>query len=486
MPQIRNKVPRELKFLLESNKKFLTSFSAKGKTIAERNKQRRRGCQLTNRVESDSPFVVSEIVKEPVQEEQESVTESEDEEMQDEETDVVTALSALNKEFPRVVIPISNPGGKASYLKVTTRQIKIRSEQIQPVQENLTGSERYFEDNAMQTGRFRAKKTSDDIINLIHNESALSPVIERHVEEFNEIESYITKYFNQWEFQLNFNQNILLYGFGSKERILEHYQAFHNKNKSITWVHFYGNDDLITLDLAYLTLLENLFGPKSKYSKFTLVRKADLIRDYFKTTDVKSIFKIIIHDINGSVFENHEARTALVLLSGIPNIHLLATSENINFFSVWNLIEVDRMNWHAHGITSYRNYKLSMANRKKIVKTCQNFGLEKNEVKSVLMSFNTHRREMFYTLANHIVEAKRKGDTNWNGISLNKFFNYCNKNLICREKKNFHLYLEDYVRQGIFISNKSRSDEARITIPMSFRDIKAMLLDKEIFGYLKG
>ncbi|CAI2165468.1 9266_t:CDS:2 [Funneliformis geosporum] len=484
MPQLRNKIPNELKFLLENSKKLLPSCSARGKTIAERNKQRRRGIQITD--ESENPFVVSEQVNVPVLEEQESITENDEEEMQDEEMDAVTALRALDKEFPRVVIPITNPGGTASYLKVSPRQIKIRSEQIQTAQENLTGSERYFEDNAMQAGRFRAKKTSDDIVSSIHIEPELSSVIERHVEEFNEIESFITKYFTQWEFQLNFNQNILFYGFGSKERILELYQAFYNKKKIISWFHFYGNGDLLTLNLAYLTLLENLFGPKSKYSNFTLVRKADLIRDYFKTTDVKSIFKIIIHDLDGSVFENLEARTALVLLSGIPNIHLLATSESINFFSIWNLIEVDRMNWHAHEITSYGNYKLPMASKKKLVKTCQNFGLEKKEVKSVLMSFNNRRREMFYTLANHIVEAKRRTDTNWNVISLNKFFNYCNKNLVCREKKNFNLYLEDYVRQGIFISNKTRYGETRITIPMSFPDIKAMLLDKEIFGYLNG
>jgi hypothetical protein len=184
------------------------------------------------------------------------------------------------------------------------------------------------------------------------------------------------------------------------------------------------------------------------------------------------------------LFEIREARIALILLSDVPNIHLLATSENVNFFSVWTLIEGDKMNWHAHEVTSFRNYKLPTANKKKIEKVCQSFKLERDEVKSVLMSFNNNRREMFYMLAKHIIEAKRKGDTNWNSIDLNKFFNYCNKSLVCHEQKNFHLYLEDYYRQGLFISNKTHSGEIRITIPMPLSDIRAVLLDKTIFGYL--
>ncbi|PKK64429.1 hypothetical protein RhiirC2_756706, partial [Rhizophagus irregularis] len=120
---------------------------------------------------------------------------------------------------------------------------------------------------------------SYDIANFHNDKAEFSFITERHSEELNELERSITKHFTQWEFQLNRNKNILLYGFGSKEHILEQYQAFHSKNKSITWNHFYGNDDLSTLDSIYLMLLENLFDSQHVFLNFDLIRKAELIRD---------------------------------------------------------------------------------------------------------------------------------------------------------------------------------------------------------------
>ncbi|CAB4393006.1 origin recognition complex subunit 2 [Rhizophagus irregularis DAOM 181602=DAOM 197198] len=338
--------------LLESNETFSNSPSEEG-TIGERIKQRPR--RSRKQAGTKTFFVASQQQEEPetvqlleekelqfTHEEQETVTgESGGEETQnrEEELDVVTTLLAtfkrgkvplktkmIDSKNLSPVLGVSTP----SYYSVS-RQIKMNPGRIQPVpvveRDILTGSERFFEDNAPQKRRFRVRNMSYDIANFHNDKAEFSFITERHSEELNELERSITKHFTQWEFQLNRNKNILLYGFGSKEHILEQYQAFHSKNKSITWNHFYGNDDLSTLDSIYLMLLENLFDSQHVFLNFDLIRKAELIRDYFKVTVANSIFKIIIHDIDGPLFENREARVALILLSDIPNIHLLAISE---------------------------------------------------------------------------------------------------------------------------------------------------------------
>ncbi|GBB95507.1 hypothetical protein RclHR1_02550019 [Rhizophagus clarus] len=488
---------------------------SEGSTIAERIKRRGSRKQVetktflvTSKQKPGTVQLLEEKESQLTQEEREIVTEEsggEETQKNEEELDVVATLLATFKrgQVPETVDsknPNSVLGGSTPSSYSISRRIKMNPGQNQPVpvveRDILIGSERFFEDNAPQKRRFKVRNMSYDVANFHSDKTEFSFTTERHSDELNELERSITKYFVQWEFQLNRNKNILLYGFGSKEHILEQYQAFHNNNRNITWIHFYGNDDLSTLDSNYLMLLDNLFDSQRVFLNFDLIRKAELIRDYFKVTATKTIFKIIIHDIDGPLFENREARVALILLSDIPNIHFLAISEKVSFFSVWSFIEEDKMNWHAHEATSFRDYKLnrkaettkhsgSISNKKKIEKACQNPKLEKNEVKSVLLTFNTHRREMFYILANHIVDAKRRRNrTTWNSMNLNKFFNYCRESLICHEWKIFNLYLEDYYRQGIFVLNKTRSGETEITIPMPLLDIKAMLLDKEIFGYL--
>jgi hypothetical protein len=310
---------------LPVSNKTLSVSPSEGSTIGERIKQMRRS---RKQVEKETSFVTSEQQEEPrtVQlleekesqftQEQEIVTEeSGDEETQkrEEELDVVATILAT---FKHENVPLKteiidsknfNPvlGGSKSSSYSVSRQMKVNPGRIKPVpvveRDILTGSERFFEDNAPQK-RFRIRNMSYDIANYHNGKAEFSFSTERHSEELNELERSITKHFIQWEFQLNRNKNILLYGFGSKGHILEQYQAFHNKNKSITWIHFYGNDDLSTLDSIYLMLLENLFGSQRVFLNFDLIRKAELIRDYFNVTTVKPIFKIIVINIFNIVY----------------------------------------------------------------------------------------------------------------------------------------------------------------------------------------
>jgi hypothetical protein len=312
MFKLHKKAPRE-KSLLGGNDTFSNS-SSEGDTIAERIKQRRRGDQTETKrdeFQKENPFVVfeqQEVLRESqLLEEKESqlveeiiTEESGDEEMQEgeEELDATTTLLAMFKHRTESaatrMIDLKNLKPASGCTAPPDHPIKMSQYQNQPVpvvkRDILTGSERFFEDSA-QKRRFRGKKPSDNIASSYH-ENAFS-FTEKHGEELNELESSITRYFAQWEFQLNENKNILLYGFGLKEQLLEKYLAFHNNNENIT-IHFHGNDDLSTLDSTYLMLLENLFGSQHAFSNLDLIRKAERIRDYFKVIAVKSIFKLIV------------------------------------------------------------------------------------------------------------------------------------------------------------------------------------------------
>jgi hypothetical protein len=317
MSRSYKKTPGELKSLLTDNETFLSS--SEGDTIAERIKKRRRGGRTeTKWVESKNSSEQKTPKKSRLLEEKESqiiqelaAEEIEGEDLQEEkeEMDTITALLAM---FKHRKVPQMKPESAVEGLMVEKIDLKdvssssssnfasqrINMDQCQnqsvtmAERDILTGSERFFEDNAMQRKRFGIKKTSDDIVLGSHNTDFF--FIEKHGEKLNELESSITRYFSQWEFQLNSNNNILLYGFGSKEQVLEQYQACHSKNENTTWINFHGNDDLSTLDSAYSMLLENLFGSPCVFSNFDLIRKAELIRDYFKIIVTKSIFKIIV------------------------------------------------------------------------------------------------------------------------------------------------------------------------------------------------
>src|ERR1043165_7622243 len=135
--------------------------------------------------------------------------------------------------------------------------------------------------------------------------------------------------------------------------------------------------------------------------------------------------------MDGSISQNTDAKYALNLLGDIPNIHLLATCEKIDSCLGWYVKTEDKIGWHAYDVTSFNDCKLEVTNKKKIEKVDQNCQLKRKELKTVLTSWNSHRRAMFATLADHIVTATKRGEIDGDSLDFNTLFQCCLDNFIC-------------------------------------------------------
>ncbi|RIA89600.1 hypothetical protein C1645_188825 [Glomus cerebriforme] len=170
----------------------------------------------------------------------------------------------------------------------------------QPVLVNEQGalamSDKFFEDNATQQKRSRTKKMPAEMSSSLNVKAFSSFTEMKHAKE---IDHHITRHFNKWEIELNSNINVLLYGLGSKEHIIETYQAFESKNENVIWIHFDGSGDLTTMNDAYLMLLDRTLGPNNIFKNHTLIGKALAIRDFYNDSFYNDIipeakFKIIV------------------------------------------------------------------------------------------------------------------------------------------------------------------------------------------------
>ncbi|CAG8444444.1 12684_t:CDS:2 [Funneliformis mosseae] len=110
--------------------------------------------------------------------------------------------------------------------------------------------------------------------------------------------------------------------------------------------------------------------------------------------------------------------------------------------------------------------------------------LKRKEIKSVLTSWNVHRRGMFVILADHIVTSTKKGETNGDSLDFRTLLEHCLENYICQDEKTFRHYLQDFYYHGLFLAKKTTCGEIRITIPTPLHDLKLLLSDKNLFGDL--
>ncbi|CAI2163334.1 20103_t:CDS:2 [Funneliformis geosporum] len=110
--------------------------------------------------------------------------------------------------------------------------------------------------------------------------------------------------------------------------------------------------------------------------------------------------------------------------------------------------------------------------------------LKRKEIKSLLTSWNAHRRGMFVLLADHIVSATKRREKNGDSLDFRTLLEQCLENYICHDEKTFRHYLEDFYYHGLFFAIKTPCGEIRITIPTPLHDLKLLLSDKNLFGDL--
>lgn len=211
--------------------------------------------------------------------------------------DLVSSFNVVPKQIKR--------GPKnVDYEIVDLTMLEGSNQSVLYEQDALTRSERSFEDNATQQKRIRAKKLSADMSSSLNVKTLPSFTGIKYAKEFQNLDHHITRHFNKWEIELNSNINVLLYGFGSKEHILETYQAFDNKNENVIWIHFDGSGGLTDMNDAYLMLLDKILGPNHIFKNHTLIGKALAIRNYYNDVVSRIKFKIIVSIILSFDFFN--------------------------------------------------------------------------------------------------------------------------------------------------------------------------------------
>lgn len=137
--------------------------------------------------------------------------------------------------------------------------------------------------------------------------------------------------FRKWLFYLNEGYNIILYGLGSKRRMLERFKMFISTNIVNTAVLvIYGFSPIITikdiLDSLAKTVYQIPVHTTGIYETLNIIEQATNNNMQLPKAHVY----LIIHNIDGLMLRNERAHGALCRLSSLPNLHLLASIDHIS------------------------------------------------------------------------------------------------------------------------------------------------------------
>lgn len=160
--------------------------------------------------------------------------------------------------------------------------------------------------------------------NQLHNLLKNMSLSENHQKSMNEMHEMNKKMFSKWLYLLHENFNILVYGLGSKLRIITEFQEEYLTDYPVIVVNGFFPSLSVkdVLDGIISELLQLKRNPANVYEC------CDVIEREFGYLDTH--LYLIVHNIDGEVLRNSKTQNVLSRLANIDNIHLIASTDHIN------------------------------------------------------------------------------------------------------------------------------------------------------------
>ena len=225
------------------------------------------------------------------------------------------------------------------------------------------------------------------------------------------------KLFQYWLVQMSCGFNVLLYGLGSKRKLLEDFrrevlsEAYHLVvNGYVPGTNV--KQILSAISTDYLEQKERAFKSVVDHAKSictSLLEEGSSASNSGKKRHHhhrhhRELF-LIVHNIEGSSLRSENSQMALGVLASSPCVHVLASVDHINAPLIWDQQVASLFDWLWHDVTTYEHYTDETShNVSLLVKQSGRMAL--SSLRSVTRSLTPNARGIFNLLARAQLEHR--------------------------------------------------------------------------------
>ena len=157
--------------------------------------------------------------------------------------------------------------------------------------------------------------------------------------------------FPRWWHEWRAGRSILLYGLGSKRALMHKFVTECSPDGSVIEV-----DGLLPgITARHILAATAGLSKRMKPEQFHGWSTAEMLEEIAGEGLRRRIY-IAIHNIDGSRLQDTGAQRMLSELAALPNVHLAATVDHVNFPLLWDLQTKDRFQWMFHQAATFQPY----------------------------------------------------------------------------------------------------------------------------------
>ena len=313
-------------------------------------------------------------------------------------------------------------------------------------------------------------------------EEALSETPSRFQHDRLQLYEEYKRLYPYWLFQISNGFNVLLYGVGSKQKLLEDFRKEHLTERCHLVIN--GFFPGLTVKQVLTKLTSDLFGHSGTFK--SPIEQAQFITNELKTkarsektegtkggkgkrsvaeSTVPDEIYLVIHNIDGQMLRSDTAQTALSILAQSPFIHIVASVDHINAPLLWDQKKLSRFNWLWHDTTTYEPYRDETSYENSLL-VQQSGSLALSSLIHVTNSLTPNARGIFELLVKYQLEYKSEADGLYLGMSFHDCYLKCREKFLVSSDVTLRSQLTEFKDHKLVRSRKGNDGMEYLFIPV--------------------
>lgn len=284
-----------------------------------------------------------------------------------------------------------------------------------------------------------------------------------------------THLYPYWLLQMHSGFNILLYGLGSKKRLMEDCC----KNCLSKSCHLVVNGYFPGLTVKHIlsTLSSDLLGHSGSFKSHS--EHAQFISNTLEKRSGKDAPRevfLLIHNLDGPMLRNESTQTALSILAASKHIHVIASVDHINAALLWDQTRLSHFNWLWHDVTTFEPYREETSFENSLL--VQHSGsLALSSLTHVMRSLTPNARGIFKLLAEYQLEHKKEDEKNYQGLAFGEFYRRCREKFLVNSDLTLRAQLTEFRDHKLVRSVKKGDGVDYLSIPIDDATLSQFLND---------
>lgn len=388
-------------------------------------------------------------------------------------------------------LPVTNPNFVPSPLPSAQEEESFFDSKFQDKALFLDGPEGFFDQH-----RTKIKSSNNSMVQAPQleydefNSLVLLSGFLHHKEKAKLIKTYKEMY-TQWYFELTQGFSLVLYGIGSKRKLLLDFaQEYLSSMINASTIVINGYNPALSFKEILSAIVSTLKLHKLPPRLGDLV---DYIVQYYKKRDSSPKLILLIHNIDGPGLRDEKTQTYLSKLASIKQFYVITSVDHINAPLLWDSVNLNNFNFVWHNTTTFADYltETSFQDILTLGQTQKSAGSK--GAKYVLSSLTANSKSLYRVLVSNQLQnmeddltAKKAhggGDAPIKGtakhaLEYKSFYSLCAEEFISSNEINFRTMLMEFVEHKMAVLSKDQSGTEIVFIPFTLEELQKLLEDE--------